>query len=326
MQVHLPAAVANGCVIVAEAKVVDMQLAAAAGSAPRAVAGMVVKLRDGRKVTVKAKEYVLSCGPIGSTEVLLRSADLDAHARAQKLPVGQRFSANVGSPLFMFARTPVHVRPTLQIAHYYLPPGADDGFVIETWFNPPAANAVGMPGVMDEHFNRMLRYASTLAAAPLVGTRPRGRVRLRNGQLIINLPIGDAEVEHLAQGLGTLAKAFLQSGGVELALAGFEGGRELRNAADVDRFQSDLLKLKNEPKKLHLLQMGTGHPQGGNAMSSDPAIGVVDSRFRLRGTSNLRICDGSIFPDSAGVNPQWTIMALADRCADALVSSLSGGA
>jgi choline dehydrogenase len=53
-------------------------------------------------------------------------------------------------------------------------------------------------------------------------------------------------------------------------------------------------------------------------MSADPAIGVVDSQFRLRGFSNLRVCDGSIFPASAGVNPQWTIMALAHECARAL--------
>lgn len=53
-------------------------------------------------------------------------------------------------------------------------------------------------------------------------------------------------------------------------------------------------------------------------MSNDSAIGVVDDQFRLRGFSNLRICDGSIFPDSAGVNPQWTIMALAHECARVL--------
>jgi choline dehydrogenase-like flavoprotein len=35
----------------------------------------------------------------------------------------------------------------------------------------------------------------------------------------------------------------------------------------------------------------------------------------VRGINNLRICDGSVFPDSAAVNPQWTIMALADICA-----------
>jgi choline dehydrogenase len=77
-------------------------------------------------------------------------------------------------------------------------------------------------------------------------------------------------------------------------------------------------QIEKDPAKAYLLKLGTGHPQGGNAMSEDPRIGVVDRNFRLRGFSNLRICDGSIFPASAGVNPQWTIMALAHECAKVL--------
>jgi choline dehydrogenase-like flavoprotein len=46
-------------------------------------------------------------------------------------------------------------------------------------------------------------------------------------------------------------------------------------------------------------------------MSTDPSMSVVDADFRLRGVSNLRICDASLFPEVAGVNPQWTVMALA---------------
>ena len=37
--------------------------------------------------------------------------------------------------------------------------------------------------------------------------------------------------------------------------------------------------------------------------------------FRVRGIENLRVCDGSVFPAVAGVNPQWTIFALAHLCA-----------
>jgi cholesterol oxidase len=73
--------------------------------------------------------------------------------------------------------------------------------------------------------------------------------------------------------------------------------------------------LARNDRHRHLLRFGTGHPQGGNAMSDDPTIGVVEHDFRVRGVDNLRVCDGSVFPDSARVNPQWTILALADRCA-----------
>jgi len=60
------------------------------------------------------------------------------------------------------------------------------------------------------------------------------------------------------------------------------------------------------------LTVGTGHPQGGNAMSENPARGVVDPQFRVFGYENLFVCDASVFPSSIGVNPQLTVMALAD--------------
>jgi choline dehydrogenase-like flavoprotein len=56
----------------------------------------------------------------------------------------------------------------------------------------------------------------------------------------------------------------------------------------------------------------TSHPQGGNAISRDPAKGVVDERFRVHGTDNVYVCDASVFPSSVTVNPQLTVMAIAD--------------
>jgi choline dehydrogenase-like flavoprotein len=89
----------------------------------------------------------------------------------------------------------------------------------------------------------------------------------------------------------------------------------MKNAADANRLHDEIVALARNPRHQHLLRIGTGHPQGGNAMSDDPAIAVIDASFHVRGIDNLRVCDGSIFPDSSNVNPQWTIMALADRCA-----------
>jgi choline dehydrogenase-like flavoprotein len=42
---------------------------------------------------------------------------------------------------------------------------------------------------------------------------------------------------------------------------------------------------------------------------------VVDEQFRVHGTENLYVCDASVFPSSITVNPQLTVMALADYAA-----------
>jgi choline dehydrogenase-like flavoprotein len=59
------------------------------------------------------------------------------------------------------------------------------------------------------------------------------------------------------------------------------------------------------------IMMTTAHPQGGNCMSANPNIQAVDTEFRVRGWQNLYVADGSLFPTSVTVNPQWTIQALA---------------
>jgi choline dehydrogenase-like flavoprotein len=63
------------------------------------------------------------------------------------------------------------------------------------------------------------------------------------------------------------------------------------------------------------IALHTSHPQGGNAVSRDRAKGVVDERFRVHGTENVYVCDASVFPSSVTVNPQLTVMALADYAA-----------
>jgi choline dehydrogenase-like flavoprotein len=313
LQVHLRNAGTRDLTIVPHARATQLEMNAAGTR----VDGVVVTLRDGRRVTVRARDYVLSCGPIGSSEVLLRTPGLQPRIRSGQLPVGQRFSANVGSPLFAFVNEEVNRTPGLQIAHAYVPPDGNAGFVLETWYNPPAGNAAAMPGYMDVHFERMKQFARCVAAAPLVGTRPIGRIGLRDDRVTIDLPIQTPEIDSLAAGVGLLAGAFL-AGGAREVVGAVGWGFEMKRAADVGRFRDELHRLARNERHRHLLRFGTGHPQGGNAMSEDPAIGVVGSDFRVRGVDNLRVCDGSIFPDSARVNPQWTILALADRCAAAM--------
>jgi len=72
------------------------------------------------------------------------------------------------------------------------------------------------------------------------------------------------------------------------------------------------------------LTLGTGHPQGGAAIGADPRHGVVDGGFRVHGYENLHVCDASVFPTSVTVNPQLTVMALADYAAPRIAAGADG--
>lgn len=300
-QVYLAQAVATGlCTLVPEARVVDISL-----DASKTVTGLTVNVR-GERMVVKGKSYVLSAGPISSSALMLAS---DVHKKLPDLPIGKRFTANVGCPTFVFSKEPLHPSPSLQISHAYLPPG-DEGFVIESWFAPPGALALAVPGYFEDHAKRMLGYAKCTVVAPLVGVAAVGTVGVTDGKAVIDLPISRADTDKLVRGVATVVKAALTSpdSGFDHAVLGTRLGHEVRSQADLDRFTQTI-------KSPSQLRLGTGHPQGGNALSTDAAISVVDGAFLVRGTKNLRVCDASVFPEVAGVNPQWTVMALAHLCA-----------
>ncbi|MEI2716125.1 MAG: GMC family oxidoreductase [Candidatus Nanopelagicales bacterium] len=66
-----------------------------------------------------------------------------------------------------------------------------------------------------------------------------------------------------------------------------------------------------------LLGIGaTAHILGGAVMAPTADTGVVDADHRVFGYDNLRIMDGSVVPENIGVNPSWTITALAERAAE----------
>jgi cholesterol oxidase len=61
------------------------------------------------------------------------------------------------------------------------------------------------------------------------------------------------------------------------------------------------------------------HMVGGCPMGTSSREGVVDPWGRVFGHPGLWITDGSVMPGPVGVNPSFTIAALADRFADAML-------
>lgn len=59
------------------------------------------------------------------------------------------------------------------------------------------------------------------------------------------------------------------------------------------------------------------HPAGTCRIGSDDnSMAVVDPSLRVRGVSNLRVADASVFPTMIGVNPCITCMMVGEKCAD----------
>jgi choline dehydrogenase-like flavoprotein len=260
------------------------------------VTGVDCRLSDGRRFRVEAETVVLSAGAISSPFLLLRSGF--SHPS-----LGRHIGFNIGSPITALLPEKVEAFDALQISHYLDDPKRD--YVIETWFNPPVAQAMGMPGWFDQHFQNMKDYARMTAAAPLVGTTGQGRITVNLfGDPAIEFEPSDRDLARIKDGLKIIAKIFLAGGAVRVMPATFDY-RELKPGDDVDGLIESWIKERGD------VTMGTGHPQGGCAVSDDAERGVVDPSFLVRGTTNLYCCDASVFPTPIGVNPQVTVMSLA---------------
>jgi choline dehydrogenase-like flavoprotein len=318
LQVHLPRALAPGrdAELLADTEVAEILVGKKAGPGALQVEGLSVRTRRGT-LRVKAREYVLSAGAVGTNALMLRSPGF--RYATQALPIGKRFSANVVSPVVSFYDDLViNPRPTLQLTHYYVPPGADDGFLLESMNDPPGQMALLMPGYGERHHQRMLKYKSTGLMGIAIGTLPNGEVTLdESGRAKITMPLGENEHRRMKSAFDVLLRALFRGGAgkapVEVVAGLLGGGYSMRSEADVDGFGSWF-------KSISRVILSTGHPMGGSAMSSDARLSVVGPDFRVRGFSNLRVCDASLFPMAAGVNPQWTVLALADRCSHVMNS------
>ncbi len=259
------------------------------------------RLSDGRRLRVSANTVVLSAGALASSLILQRSGLGGGQT-------GRGLSFNLGAPMTAEFAERIDAYDGLQISHYLRPPG-DEGLVIESWFNPVGAQSLFMPGWFDDHFQNMRRYAHMASAGSVVGTRGNGRISSGFGGRRIKLdyrPHPD-DLARLTAGLEMIGAAFLEAGALRVMPPTFRylpisDRAGLHAIGDTVRDNTDIT--------LH-----SSHPQGGNAISRDPKKGVVDEGFAVRGTAGVYVCDASVFPAAITVNPQLTVMALADYAA-----------
>jgi choline dehydrogenase-like flavoprotein len=312
--------------IVSEAQVVRLN------GDGRRVTEVVARLRDGRRLTIQnPKTVVLSAGTIASSWLLMRSG-----VGRGELPVGKYLAFNMGSPLHGLWEQELNSYAGLQIAHY-IRPAQDRGFVFETWYNPPVAQALAMPGWLDVHFQNMHAYNRMAAVGVLIGTEATAQLTralfLPGAPDIVYTPT-DNDLGKLVDALVLLGHILFEAGAQTIFAStrhyrAYPSGKGIYQRSahygaqgfDADSFERGLRELVKSERDILL---GTGHPQGGNRMSgtrgrSGIEGGVVAPDFKVYGTENLYVCDASVFPGATTVNPQLTVMSMGHYAAGHIV-------
>jgi choline dehydrogenase-like flavoprotein len=253
---------------------------------------------------------VVAAGAISSSILLQRSHIAEGRA-------GKRLSFNIGSPITAVFKEDVHSYKGLQISHY-LQLSPDRGYIFETWFNPPMFQSTIMPGWWAEHWKNMHRYHRMACTGVLVGSDSNAEVRIGG------LTRREVRYKPTQKDFDTLLDGLQLAGDIY-----FEAGAEcvMPNTFSYHEYASreELKNMKYHVKDNSDITLGTGHPQGGNIMSRDPKIGVVDEQLKVYGYENLFIADASVFPTAVGVNPQVTVMAMADYAVPFVADTVNAG-
>jgi choline dehydrogenase-like flavoprotein len=247
--------------------------------------------KSGERVAIEADEFVVAAGAIGSSWLLQRSG-IGGDA------VGRGLHFNINSPLTADFPDRVDSFAGIQMSHAYRAPESIPGYLVETWFNPPATQALAMPGWFGRHFANMQRYRHMACAGVLVGTTTPGRVKPGRHAPEIEYAASKADRDRVVEGLQVAGRIWLKAGAERVMPATF-AWHEYRNVKALDQLPRHVLEAGD-------LLLTSAHPQGGNALGD-----VVDEDFRVRGFENLYLCDASVFPTSVHVNPQLTVMGMA---------------
>jgi choline dehydrogenase-like flavoprotein len=276
----------------------------------RRVEGVVASLRDPdgaeRVVRLEADQVIVCAGPT-ETPALLQRSGLRYHV-GNTLRVHPYLKVAARFPETLDAES--SVLPLLQVKEF-TPELSLGGayFTLGHLAMTLADNWGALRGEMVNH-RRMAQY--------YVGVRGSGKGSVRPSlsdpdRTIVRYELSDIDLYNLGVGLARLATLLL-AGGAEVVHPSVHGLPAIASEVEAVRWLDQRL-----PRAA--LSLVTVH-----AFSSCPAGErrdrcAVDSFGRVYGLDNLRISDASMLPDSPGVNPQATVMAMARRNALAFVAA-----
>ncbi len=265
------------------------------------VTGHVIDPRGYRKLarfSVRAKTVILSAGTMHTPVILQRSGINPGGA------VGATMFCHVGGGMVGIMEEVVD--PWVGATQGWGAISKDiKGLKYEGLWASPSVLMVRWGDVGLPFIERLHEVKHATVVALVYRGKVRGTVKAkRNGMPSMRLWIDESNVSPIARGMKAAADALLQVGAryVHTGLPGVVD--EMRSEKDTASLLSPRLKAKH-------LTMTLNHTFGSCRMTTD-ATGPVDPNGKVRGIEGLYVCDASVFPSPSAVNPQATIMALAD--------------
>lgn len=311
-RVQLPAAEKQGVEVVTRAQVLRIdqrRLRVRVTEKPPSGKGEPSAWAPG-EYDVEARVIIAAGGSIGTSALLLRSG------LASRLPrLGHGFTCH---PAFILVAE--HAQPiTNWVGHpksFFLDRAEEEGFVLETCMYFPFTTAKNLTGLGTEHAAMMqafdrLQMILVLACDKAV---EENRIEVdRAGRPVVHYTFTPAVVDSLAAATRAAARIFFGAGAVRVHAPAADP--HILTRGEIDRIDE---RITAEHFRPGTTSVSAAHLMGGCGMGGSAASSVCDAWGRVHGIPWLRVADSSLFPDSLEINPYLTVMALADRAAEAV--------
>ncbi len=261
----------------------------------------------GGAVRVTAREAVVLAASAIQTPVLLRQSGL---ARG---PVGDGMMAHPGvSVTGRFAQV---VDNHLGATQGHEVTGLrHEGIKIEALGFDASLLASRAPGVGREFASSLDALSHFAVWGAALKAEAQGTVRAVGGRALVRYALTPADLLKARRATRVLADLFLAAGATEVHL-------ELPGMPAVVRTREEAAAIEaHGPLDARAYAMTMTHLFATARMGSDPARSVVGLDFQHREAAGLYVADSSVFPSNTGVNPQVTIMAMAQLCAERVVA------
>jgi choline dehydrogenase-like flavoprotein len=318
-RVQLPAAERAGVEVITRAEVLRIEGRAlrVRVTEPRAdEKGAPSEWQRGEYV-VHADTIVLAGGSIGTSALLLRSGF------QRQLPrLGHGFTCHPAQILVAEHER----RITNDVGHpksFFVDRAAEEGYVLETCMYFPFITAKNMTGFGAAHSAFMRAFPRLQMILVLACDRavPQNRIEVsRAGKPVVHYSFTPEVVRSLVAATRASARIFFAAGALRVHAP--TARPPLLEAAEQDRLDQRIHARHFAEGKTSI---SAAHLMGGCGMGRDTADSVTDAWGRVHGLPWLRIADSSLFPDALQINPYLTIMALADRAAQAIKEDWRAG-
>ncbi|HTY09915.1 MAG TPA: GMC family oxidoreductase [Bacteroidota bacterium] len=185
------------------------------------------------------------------------------------------------------------------------------GFWIEAVPVYPTLASLAIPGFGNAHKELMRKYPNIGASIVLVKEiDSEGSVTLNSyGRPSISYEAGGRDLGYLKEGLNVAAKIHFAAG-AKRVMTLHSQKMEFSSPAEIDS------ALANAEWGANEIALYSAHPLGTCRMAEHPLQSVVDSHCETHDVRGLFVIDGSVTPTSLGVNPQMTILAIAEKSAE----------